>query len=170
MKVCVYSSRCFASRWSQTGMLMLLVLTGVFLGAKCGYDAGISFSSLVGSSITETVSTVRLLFSLLLPFLAASLAVIYSKPLLLMPICAMKAFCFSCCLAGVFRCFESGAWLAAAVLLASDSFSVFLLLGFSFRHISGFRHTAVPDLLRCVVFALWVGLLYCFYIAPFTLR
>jgi len=170
LKACLYSCRLYIERRFRLLLLVLVVFLSIILGIRCGYNAGGSFFLAVRDAITEPVTPERLLFSLLLPFLSAFLAVIYSKAVALIPLCAFKSFCFCCCLAGVFGSFGSVTWLAAAVLLTSNGISFFLLLCYSFRHISGFRHCAVRDLLFCMCVVFGIGVLDCFYFAPFWLR
>lgn len=167
MKAYFYSWHSFLGRNTRIIALILSVCIAVILGIRCGVAAGDSFLPLVRSAAQSPVSTVRLLYSSLLPFLAAMIAVIYSKAVLLVPVCFLKILGFSICLTSVYIAFGSAGWLVSCLLMGSNAFSVLALLRYSIRHVSGFRSTAISDLAVSVATVLGISLLDRYFIAPF---
>ena len=169
MKIIVYSWKAFLHRRYRHILFVILLITGSFLSILCARNSQPALSLMRGC-IYASVSIVRLVFAVLLPFFAVILAVLYSKHSVLVLICFMKVFCFSFCLMGLRLSCGCAGWLVCGLLMFSDAVSVLLLLRLSLRHINGFLPSIGADLFKSISIAVGVSVFDCLYIAPFLAR
>lgn len=148
-------------------VLILLVLCAFAVGIRCSVYTGAIAVPLVRIACRSSVSTVRLLYSSELPFLVAIFAVLYSKPLFLIPLCFFKSVCFSFCLACVYTAFGSAAWLVIPMLMLSSAVSLLLFLRFSLSYVTGFRDRAGMELGISMAFVAGISFWDSFFVAPF---
>lgn len=100
---------------------------GLLSGIWLWYSSGGSLSSLMRSSLYGSVSIVRLVFILLLPFLLSAFAVLFSSRWLIYPIAFGKGVFFAFVSMGVFSCFGCAGWLIRLFLCFSEIVSLPLL-------------------------------------------
>ena len=137
------------------------------LGVHCGFSANSSASSLMRGCCVSSVSIVSRCYVLLLPHIAVILMAFCSNAPGLIPICFLKAFMFSYCLASIWYAFGLAGWLIGGFLLLSDSVAFLLLIRVCLRHVCGFSDTVGYDLFKDSLIIIGVSLLECCYIAPF---
>lgn len=131
-------------RKSNVWILAVCFFAGLVLGIRASHEAGLSFPLMRGA-LKSTVSIVRLLSILLLPFLFSALAVYFSKPKLLYGIAFLKAFVFAFISAGISAGFGGAGWLIRWLLMFSDSLCLPVLLLYWLRHIPGRRRFQTAD-------------------------
>lgn len=170
MKSCVYSWSLFLQRKYHTILLILFVVTGSLLGMLCAVTSRSILDSMMRGCAYASVSIVRMVFAVLLPFAAVILAALYSKCSALFPICFFKFFSFCFCMMGIRLAYGSAGWMLCGLLMLSDAVSVLLLFRLSLRHINGFLPTFGSELLLSILLILGISLLDYIYIAPFLAR
>lgn len=124
----------FACRVSPF-VLAVSVFLGHFLGVCFSLCASSSFLSMMRMAVSSPVSIVSLLSAILLPFLISAVAVYLDRPVLLLPVAFVKAFCFSWVGLGVLSYFGSAGWLIWFLLMFSDCCSLPVLYWYWRRHI-----------------------------------
>lgn len=108
-------------------VLAFFWITGLLFGIWVYDSAEDSLLVLMRGVSQYTVSIVGLLCVTLLPFLLSAIAVFYSMPQLIFPICCLKGFLFSFVSVGVMQSFGSAGWLLRGLLLFSESTTMPLL-------------------------------------------
>ena len=165
--VCPFSCNHYLCRRHPRILLCIAIITGILLGVFCGFDPSSSISSLMRGCAAASVSIVGRAYVLLLPLFAVILAAFCSKPFGLIPICFLKSFLFSCCLASIWLSFGYAGWLMSGFLLLSDSVAFLLLVKVSFRHVCGFSDMIGYDIFKASLLIIGVSLLECCFVAPF---
>lgn len=141
--------------------------SGLMLGLHYAYRADSTYFLLMRMAASCRVSIVGLLTAVFLPFLLSALAVYISRPELLLPVCFLKAFSFSCSAAAVSAAFGSAGWLIRFLLNFSECCTLPLLCLFWIRHISGVKRPAGRDFLICCIAVLTIGALDYLLISPY---
>ena len=118
-------------------LLAVFFFLGHFLGVCFSLGAGDSFFLMMRMAAFTPVSISGLLSAATLPFLFSAVAVYFKRPVLLLSVAFMKAFCFSCVGLGVIACFGSAGWLIWFLLQFSDCCAMPLLYWYWRRHIRG---------------------------------
>lgn len=152
-------------RNANVAILAACFLVGLILGIRMSHEAEFSFS-LMRSALKSTVSIVRLLSVLLLPFLFSALAVYFSKPKLLYGIAFLKAFAFGFVSAGINAAFGSAGWLVRLLVMFSDCMSMPILWLYWLRHLPGKRVFQAADVMITVGCISLVGFLDHMLIMP----
>lgn len=167
MKPMDFYAKTSASMDFSVAALSISVFTAVCLGLFCGFSAGDVWSSLVRGALCGTVSTVARIGCMLLPLLLALPAWSLGNPVLLIPVCFVKTFSFSACLAGLYGAFGSGWWLAGCLMMFGSGLSLLFLLYWTLRQLDGFRPDAGVEFNRLLFGLLGIGLLDIWIVAPF---
>ena len=114
-------------------LLAFCWLSGLFYGLVLYLSAGTSFNSLVRRLPFELVSIVCLLAVTALPFLLSLFLVLFSKPLLILPLCWFKALVLSFISCGILQSYDSFGWLFQHMVLFSDWITTPVLYWFWIR-------------------------------------
>ena len=167
LKAYFYSLHSFFQRYARILILIFLTFFIFFIGIRSSLSVDDCLFPLVREAFACPVSTVRLIYLSELPFLAAVLAVLYAKPLWLIPLCGIKAFCFSFTVGTVYFAYGIGGWLAVPFVMGPSIFGFLVMMRFCIRHVSGFRKNAGAELGISMAFVAGISLLDCNFIAPF---
>lgn len=170
MKTIFYSGNVFFQRKYRLILLILYLVTGSLIGVFCAIKSRADLIPLMHGITSASVSIVRMVFAILLPFFAVILAGLYNKQSALLPICFLKLFCFSFSMMGICLAFGSSSWMVCGLLMFSDAVSVLLLIKLSIRHASGFLPSFGSELFQSLILIVGIGMLDCFCIAPFLVR
>lgn len=156
---------CYLRRNGNVAFLAVCFFAGFSLGIRMSHEVEFS-DSLMRGSVSSTVSILRLLSVLLLPFLFSALAVYFARPRLLYGIAFLKAFVFAFVSAGIASCFGSAGWLARWLIMFSDSLCLPLLWLYWLRHIPGRSGVQGADLMITVSGMALIGLFDTVLIMP----
>ncbi len=126
-------------RLNRNVLLALSWIFGLGFGALVFRYGKDHIVSLMPSVLSSRLSIVGLASCSVLPFLFSVLAVYFSVPPLLMPICFFKAFLYAYVSCGVYGAFYHAGWLLHLLLLFVDTLSIPVLYLYWQRHISGCR-------------------------------
>ena len=114
-------------------LLAFFWITGVLSGILISHSAGSYVSTLMRSYLYGSVSIIRLVLVLYLPFLLSAIAVSFSGCWMLFPIAFMKGFLFSLIAMGIFRVYGCAGWLMHWFLCFSDLMLMPLLFWYWIR-------------------------------------
>ncbi len=153
-------------RKAATVILAFCFLTGLLFGLLLFREAQFSVALMRGA-LDGTVSIVRLLSVILLPFLFSAFAVYFSKPRALYLIAFLKAMTFAFVSAGVRLSFGSAGWLAQGLMMFSDCLTLPLLWLYWAQNVSAGRGFQLKELLSFAGCACLIGCLDYFIIVPF---
>ena len=146
------------------------ILSASILGTICGILLSIRARSLIYTLMRglffTSVSIVDLLYTSSLPHLFLLLTIILSTPGWMIFICFAKAFSFGYCLFNLWATFGAAGWLIASITLCSHAVSTLLVIWFSLRHISGFRHSVASDWILSFVSISFLSVIENYLIAP----
>ena len=139
------------------------LLIGMLLAAR--FDS--SFFSLMRPTLGGRVSIVRQLAAIFLPFLIAAFAAYANKLWLVYLLCLFKSCAFIYCSLAIYSGYGSAGWLVRIFLQFSDIFSLPLFCWFCIKIITG-EHSAVNNLLVCIIYAAIIVCIEHFAVLPFT--
>ncbi len=148
-------------------LVFTLFITGLLLGVFIARNSIASLSQIVLTTSHFSATVSGLIASLCLPLLLSVIAVYYSFPAAIVPICLIKAFAFGYCSCVVLLSFQCAGWLVRLLFLFSDSLIVVPLLWFWLRHIDGTKVHLKQDTVLCLLAALIIGFLDYVCISPF---
>lgn len=131
------------------------------------YASGASLISLMRSILYGSVSIMRLVFLLFLPFLLSALAVFCFGPRSIYPVAFGKGLLFSFVSMGVFSCFGSGGWLVWMFLCFSEIVTVPLLYWFWLRLLGGNHVAGLKESLLLLAPVFLIGSIDHCLITPF---
>ena len=121
-------------RKSNVWILAVCFFAGLVLGIRASHEAGLSFPLMRGA-LKSTVSIVRLLSILLLPFLFSAIAVFLSKPWMLIVIAFCKTAVFALVSFMMLLTFGSAGWMMRGMVMFADICTLPFFFGFCWRHL-----------------------------------
>lgn len=149
-------------------LLSCIWVTGLFAGFYYALHASTFLSSLMRSVAKSRLSIVGLLFTLSLPFFTSAFFLRLSKPMLILAVAFIKAFCFSCCSYSLTVAFGDAGWLVRSLLLFSSSCSTVILLWFWVRNLSCENEAIKADFLLCMIANVLIGCIDYIVVSPFV--
>lgn len=154
--------------WHKNAVLFLLLvyMCGLFGGAHVASTSLRTLTPVLFSVSNSGASAIGLVCVLLIPLLLSVLAVYFSIPAAILPICFFKAFAFGYCSCGILLSFRSAGWLVRLLLLFSDSLMLMPLLWLWLCHIKGSRIRLKRNTMVCLLTALAIGAVDYMYISP----
>ena len=155
--------------WRKRASIVLIAffLLGLCAGAIYAWRVVSSADTPITFVVGERATLYGLLITALLPLALSALFCYFSAPVLVLPVCHIKAFAFSFCSVCVLRTFEDPGWLIRSLLLFTDSFALLPLLWFWLRQIAGNSRTLRRDFLISFLAALTICVLDFLFVSPF---
>lgn len=156
--------------WRRSCKLLLMVcwISGLMLGMITAVGAGDSFFLTMRGADLIAVSIPGLLLVTLLPFLLTAIAVIFSRPWLLLAVIFCKAFSFGFCTFGILSVYASASWLVQLLLMFTDGCTLPLLMWFWLHHGNLSEKPIFRDFAVCTAAALALGILDICVVSPFA--
>lgn len=157
---------------NRSTILSLVLLTVWFAGLSLGFSAARSYGDTLVSCMSQAVllpASMAASFVVLFPLLVSALAVMTLGPCSLYVICFLRAFLTGIMLGAVGVTFQSGACLAAILLMFSSLVFSPVLLWFWYRRLSLRLACLKPDMIACGVIGLLVALMDRLLVSPFLM-
>ena len=136
---------------------------GWFFTDRLPLDLLITFRAILAFAPSLIARGVTLILPTILVFLAYRL----SKPVLIFPIITIKAFCYSCCIAGFKAAWGSAGWLVSTLLMISDTASAVMLLWFCFHLSARKQKNALVHLFVSIFISVLITAFDLMIISPF---
>ena len=148
-------------------LLAFLWILGLTFGGFIALHNEDYILPMMRTAVTLRVSIVNLLVLQLIPLVISALAVYFSIPLLIYPLCTFKAIFLGFILGSLGRVFGSAGWLIRLLYLFTDTIMTPLLLWYWFKHISGTKLSINRD--NKILFSAFsiTAMLEYFAISPF---
>ena len=147
-------------------LLALCWLSGLLCGCFLVCRSGSNLVSMMLGAGFGPLSIVASFCTAFIPFLFSFFVVFISRPLLLYPICFLKAFLFSFAFAGFSYTFGTAGWLYSFLILFCDLLSAPLLYFYWSRHICGSNCFSAPAAAMLLSLLLLIGSIGHRFIAP----
>lgn len=158
-----FNRKCNIRAW----VLAVLWILGLGFGGSIASHSEDYIIPLMRTAVNIRVSIVNLLVLQLLPLLISAIAVYFSMPLLIYPLCAFKAVSFGFILGCLGISFGSAGWLIRLLYLFTDTIMTPLLLWYWFKHISGAKLSVYRDNKLLFSAFSFAAVLEYFMISPF---
>lgn len=160
----------FVHRKVNLKVLALTWICGLLLGAILSVSVDKLLLSTMRGAMISNMSITGPVTVVLLPLLLSAYAVYFSQPAMLVSVVFIKAFLFAYTGAGILMLYPVSGWLLRWLLMFSDMMTMPMLWLIWLSNSKGgfvsiFRRIAI-----CVVFAMLIGCVDLFQIAPFLTR
>ena len=146
-------------------VLAFFGLCGIVLGVLTSYSVDPYLFSAMRRSSFRSVSIIGLITAAWLPFLISAIFVSLSKLYLFIPLSFIKSFSYAFVRSFVAISFLQAGWLAASILLFSDTIVICLLYWYWIRQTGNTSKTAVKDLFICLFISLIACIIDYFWVS-----
>lgn len=145
-------------------------MIGLSAGIYTASTLSLSTLSFIRLILYDRTSIAVLIVTRFLPFLAAFIVCLLSRPIFVIPITFIKAFSFAFSAFGIVLAFGNAGWMMRWLLMFSDSFSVLLLAWFSIRNLSDNQKSLIKDFAACFLATMFFCVFEYFAILPLSIN